>query len=321
MKEIQFVLNGGLGNQIFQYLASKYISDKFKYLNINYSLSDWITNSETGFGFNLNQLLKDPIKISSEYNNKIGRLFAKITKKSFERTLFISDLQKYQLQLAINFKLNLFKENNTNLIFKNNSLNILFDNLETYFINKFKLQVHGYLQNPSNYINEIDKYKKLFKNNYYSFPSHLKPNTYISIHLRRGDYLSNKQILDHYFSKFSPVEFILLSLKLIPNQFSNYPIYFISDDLNWRNKMIEILSNRISNKFILIDKTDALTEWSILRRATINICSNSTFSYTAALLNPENINQKLRCIIPQWINQNETAFEKGWLSPKGFIDI
>ena len=38
-------------------------------------------------------------------------------------------------------------------------------------------------------------------------------------------------------------------------------------------------------------------------------------------LNNENKAQKLRCILPQWINRNETAFEKGWLSPNGFIDI
>ena len=30
MKEVQFIFNGGLGNQIFQYLASEYISDKYR---------------------------------------------------------------------------------------------------------------------------------------------------------------------------------------------------------------------------------------------------------------------------------------------------
>jgi len=53
----------------------------------------------------------------------------------------------------------------------------------------------------------------------------------------------------------------------------------------------------------------------------LNICSNSTFSYTAALLNKENKNQKIRCIVPQWINSYQTAFEKGWLKPEGFIEI
>ena len=149
----------------------------------------------------------------------------------------------------------------------------------------------------------------------------LKPNNYISIHIRRGDYLSNKGILHHYFCKFSPVEFILLSLNLIPSELNNYPIYFISDDLNWRNEIVEILSKRINNKFIFINQMDDLTEWSILRCAAINICSNSTFGYTAALLNSENVDQKLRCILPQWININETAYEKGWLIPNGFIEI
>ena len=55
--------------------------------------------------------------------------------------------------------------------------------------------------------------------------------------------------------------------------------------------------------------------------SVINICSNSTFSFTAALLNNENKDGKLRCIVPQWINRDETAYEKGWLKPNGFIEI
>ena len=40
MKEVQFIFNGGLGNQIFQYLASRYISEKFINFKINYALSE-----------------------------------------------------------------------------------------------------------------------------------------------------------------------------------------------------------------------------------------------------------------------------------------
>ncbi len=223
--------------------------------------------------------------------------------------------------MGINFNLNLFKEDSKNIIYKYNSLDILAENLDSFFYSKSKLKVYGFWQNPTNYIIELGKYRKIFKNNFFTYLDQIQPNKYISIHIRRGDYLSNKKILNHYFSKFSPIEFILMSLKLIPSQFINYPIYFISDDLSWRNEIIEILSKRITNKFIVIDKIDDLTEWSILRHSIINICSNSTFGYTAALLNPENIDQKLRCIIPQWINKNETAFEKGWLTQKGFIAI
>ena len=127
--------------------------------------------------------------------------------------------------------------------------------------------------------------------------------------------------MNYYFSKFSPVQYILIALSLIPNEFNNFPIFFISDDISWRNNMIEILSGKVSNKFIILNKTDNFYEWSILRNSAINICSNSTFGYTAALLNNSNKSRKLRCIVPQWINQYEISFDKGWTSPEAFFDL
>ena len=58
-----------------------------------------------------------------------------------------------------------------------------------------------------------------------------------------------------------------------------------------------------------------------MRHSSINICSNSTFSYTAALLNHDNLDRKVRSIIPQWIDKDCSASEKGWLVPEGFIEI
>ena len=72
---------------------------------------------------------------------------------------------------------------------------------------------------------------------------------------------------------------------------------------------------------MFIKNTNIFQDWSMLRHSCINISSNSTFSYSAALLNIENKDSKLRCILPQWINNEETAFEKGWLNPEGFIEI
>ena len=54
MTNIEFVFNGGLGNQIFQYLASREISNRFKNINLYYSLSNYIINGSRNF--ELNQL-------------------------------------------------------------------------------------------------------------------------------------------------------------------------------------------------------------------------------------------------------------------------
>ena len=75
------------------------------------------------------------------------------------------------------------------------------------------------------------------------------------------------------------------------------------------------------NDIVVLEKKDTIKTWFILNNSLINIVSNSTFSYTAALLNTNNLNNKLRCILPKWVNYKESSFEKGWLSPPGFIEL
>ena len=84
---------------------------------------------------------------------------------------------------------------------------------------------------------------------------------------------------------------------------------------------MQILSNSLNKKITIINTNNHFEDWAILRHSLINVCSNSTFSFTAALLNNENKESKLRCIVPQWINREETAYEKGWLEPNGFVEI
>ena len=56
MKQIQFLFDGGLGNQFFQFFASKYIAQRFENSNLNYALSESISNGYRNF--ELNNLLK-----------------------------------------------------------------------------------------------------------------------------------------------------------------------------------------------------------------------------------------------------------------------
>ena len=60
MNKAQFIFEGGLGNQLFQIFASKYIENNFQSLNIRYGLSQHILGGYRDF--ELNRLLKKPIK-------------------------------------------------------------------------------------------------------------------------------------------------------------------------------------------------------------------------------------------------------------------
>ena len=312
--DLQVVFNGGLGNQIFQFLASKYILQEVRNIKINYALSEYILNG--GRNFELNNLLKSPLDITTEYNQYFEKIYNKIIDKSF----FFEETYRDKIKFKLNLKNKLYYEKNINNTILDSiqdcskDLNLLTNNFS-------KLKIKGYWQNPTCYLENLDKFSKYFLNTKQFLPSGIKTNQYITIHIRRGDYfLSNESTL-HFYSKFSPVQFIILSLNVLPKDYLDYPIYLISDDIKWRNKLIDILSNSFQNKLRFINTRSHFEDWSLIRHASINICSNSTFSYSAALLNNDNRENKLRCIVPQWINDGITAFQKGWLTPPGFIEI
>ncbi len=314
MPNIQFVFNGGLGNQIFQYLASRQISRKFKNVNLNYSLSRYIRNGSRTF--DLNHLLIKPISIINENNFFNDENISKLV----EHFPLFNKNQKSKIKFKLNILYNLYFEEKENISFNDPLLKLMKD-LNSLKHKKGNLKIHGFWQNPSSYLIDLKNNMDFLIDTKELIPKGIESNKYITIHARREDYISRKDIIDFYFSKFSPIEYILLSLQLIPSEYQNYPIFLLSDDKYWSKKITTIISNSLNKKISSINSNNHFEDWSILRHASINICSNSTFSYSAALLNNENKDSKIRCIVPQWINKDETAYEKGWLVPNGFIEI
>lgn len=312
MTNIQFIYDGGLGNQIFQYFASKYIEKNIKNINLSYALSNHITSEYRNF--ELDKLIKKTTEINKEFTQFGENIYQKLIKN----LPFLSSYKKIKLKSKIDLINCLYYEKEYD---DENPLSTLAKDLYTLKSRVNKLKVKGYWQNPSCYINNLDFYRNLLIDTKQLTKSKMMPEKYISIHIRRGDYISSKLNFKTYFSKFSPIKFILLALNLLPQESDNMPIYLISDDKEWAKNLLPLLSAKSRYRFFTIDSKNHFEDWAILRHSSINICSNSTFSYTAALLNYENLDQKLRCILPQWFNEYQSAFEKGWLSPKGFIEI
>ena len=313
MKNVQFFFDGGLGNQFFQYFASKYISKKMTRLNVSYGLSDHIIKNYRNF--ELNKLIKEKIKTDKEF----PQFREKIYRKFIKHIPLLNNSQKSNLKSKIDLMNCLYYEKEYNYF--ENSLSILAKDLNLLKNRFYKLKVKGYWQNPNCYINNLDYYRNLLIDTKQLINSKLLEEKYITIHIRRGDYISNKSLFNTYYSKFSPIKFILLALNLLPKESEKMPIYLISDDKKWTDNLLTLLSSRSRYRFLTLDSKNHFEDWAILRHSSINICSNSTFSYTAALLNYENLDQKLRCIVPQWVDNNKSAFEKGWLTPNGFIEI
>ena len=315
MSKLQFLLSGGLGNQIFQYLASKYIIKQIPEVIVNYSLSDYLLKGYRSF--EINKIIVEKIEINKEYKSNSSKLLRKIIKNLH----LLNNMNTSKLLMKFKF-LETIDENEFNNKYEfENTLLALYQKLKNIKYLNSKIKITGYWQNPSCYLDNIKNLNLLFKDTKKILPSNFQSIKYITIHIRRGDYLDNKENYFTYFSRFSEIQFILSALKLIPKEFESIPIYCVSDDYEWALKYIPLISNNIKNNLFILDNNDPIKTWSILNNSLINIISNSTFSYTAALLNTNNLNNKLRCIMPKWVNCMESSFEKGWLSPSGFIEL
>ena len=124
-----------------------------------------------------------------------------------------------------------------------------------------------------------------------------KPSSYITVHARRGDYLNVLSNAKEYASNYSFISFLTSAINILPSEFDDLPIIIVSNDKEWfENIKISGLSNK--KRDFLLKSGNEVDDWILMSNARLNIISNSTFSYTASLLNRSNNYSKLRAIMP-----------------------
>ena len=319
MDNITFELNGGLGNQIFQYLAAIYTQEIYKSKKINYCLSSYI---KKGFReLEINNLLKEPINFKDHLASE--HIHQKYINKLINQINYINNKKKFNLKVFLNI-LNEINEPEIKYFSKKNTSLDIFINLINEIEIKSKIKsiiAKGFWQNPTSYSNKIELMMKNFIDTKIFLPKNIEPNKFITIHIRRGDFIENNRIYDYYFSRFSPLQYINIALSIIPNELSKLPIFVITDDINWAKEYKDLIKKYSTQTLQILNNNDPKVDWSIMNQARLNIAANSTFSYTAAMLNFGNKEAKLRCIVPQWISREISAEMNGWLSFQGFVGI
>lgn len=239
-------LNGGLGNQMFQYSLGKVLSIKNK------------TTFTLDIGILLNQKKRkyelDNYKISGLVRGQKSfyrRLFSKF---SFKKSVVIVREKKFQFnEFVLRLKGNLF--------------------LSGYW------QSHRYFQ----------KYKKQILKDFTlkkpppipkDMESFFKEKVTVSIHVRRGDYVTDKKAakilgtLDrNYYKK---------AINFIEKKFKKVFYIVFSDDLEWAEKNIPKMT---SNKIIFSQKNSATSDLYFMSLCNHNIIANSSFSWWGAYLN------------------------------------
>ncbi|SHG24213.1 alpha-1,2-fucosyltransferase [Dysgonomonas macrotermitis] len=256
---ITVILSGGLGNQMFQYAASRALSLKKQ---TGLSIDTFLLRKKTkttirSFGL-------DVFDIKTEEK---GSLKTKIITKGF------SFYNKYNLNRFIFKVFNVFRDQKT-IIYDNRFEKISKNStLFGYFQNeKYFKAFSDVLRNDFEFIVPIDeKNSKIIEE--------MASKESISVHIRRGDYLNpnvNLALLDiSYYQK---------AIAYIAEKRENPHFYIFSDDMNWVKGNLEL--QNINHTFIDWNEgEDSFRDMQLMSLCSHNIIANSSFSWWGAWLN------------------------------------
>lgn len=256
-------LQGGLGNQMFQYAFASILAIKNKTPILIEDSIYQIQDKRKGYTPRNFELAI----FENEYN------FAKESDvRLFNNLSFIDKLKR-------KFKFNYpkkFLEEQFEFCPKVNSL-------------KAPVYLTGYFQSFK-YFSEFEDYirslfvfqeKKLSQENL-NLISVLKKENTVAIHVRRGDYITDK--ITNQFHGACSLEYYAKAIALVTSKIINPTLVFFSDDSEWVEKKFESLD--FNKMFISHNKgVDSWIDMFLMSICAHNIIANSSFSWWGAWLN------------------------------------
>lgn len=261
-------LSGGLGNQMFQYSCAKSLS-----LDLNLPLKIFYKslNGQTIHnGYELERVFGLDLEFASD--SDIEAVLGFFMSKSIFRRLF----SKKPLN-KIPFK-NFFPENEFNYspsIFSSVDSNAFIQGYwqtEKYFLknkDKILLDFNFSVIDDEDNINSI-------------LISEIRSNPSVSIHIRRGDYLTNSKASATH--GHCSIEYYLNAIDTLKKEIGYFHMFFFSDDPDWVD---ETFSLKFSNITIVRHNQgeNSFNDMRLMSLCNHQIIANSTFSWWGAWLN------------------------------------
>lgn len=287
-------LKGGLGNQMFQYAFGYSISKDLK----------------TRFLIDISSFENDSIR---KYELSIFDLKNQISsKQDFEDVLF----SKSKLFDLINLKIlrRLLPYYKLKIV---NELKFSYDeNLKKISSNTI---LEGYFQSEKYFSKYRKELLKLFEitispNLYYKNLLDLVQNNHsVSIHIRRGDYVSNSQT--NVFHGLVSMEYYKNAISIINEEIKSPLFIIISDDIDWCKHEFNFIDAVYVNNNMGMDYEDL----RLMQNCKHNIIANSSFSWWGAWLN-KNPN-KIVIAPKKWFNSIEYQKQTIDLIPETWMKI
>lgn len=156
--------------------------------------------------------------------------------------------------------------------------------------------IDGFFQSEKYFLNSREKILNLF--------SHKEESDYVSIHVRRGDYLKKQN-----FHNCLPQQYYAKAISHFPEQ----KFLIFSDDVDWCKKIF------IGNQFAFFEGKNDIDDLLMMSSCKSNIISNSSFSWWAAWLN---LNKEKKIIAPQqWVGKSLSHLDTRDIQCESWIKI
>lgn len=292
---------GGLGNQLFQFIIGYILAKKNK-INLRINIASFNTDHRQFMLDRFPEICKLNIP-KIKYFNHFAKIYFYLYSK-FLKILKILKVYKFVNYLFFLEK-NEFEKSpfifNKDLLKKNFIKNITiigFFQSEKYFIYYKKIVLKLF---------KFPEIKNKFFQNYLDL---IKNKNSVAIHIRRGDYLKPKPksfhgiLGENYYKK---------CISYVKRRVKN-PIFFIfSDDIKLVNKTFFFFNDE---KFVFIDTKSSINDLNLMSNCKHFIIANSTFSWWGAWLSKNK--NKIVCAPKKWVRAKISTPD---IIPKSWIKI
>ncbi len=284
MRKRIIALNGGLGNQMFQYAFARMLEDR-KHCLIEFDTGFYSTVNDRKLAIQNYNIHKYDF-CNHEYYNKIRLLFQKIPFVAWLAGTY-KEYSEYQLDPRV-------------FLFNYRFYYGYWQNKQ-YFEN-----ISNDIRNELSYIGNVSEKENALLNM-------LEAHNAIAIHVRRGDYTQegyNKIYIS--LSKEYYKRAVSIACKELGE--NNIPLYVFSDDIDWCKANLADIGN-----VTFVDNTissSADIDMLMMKKARCLITANSTFGWWSAWLSDRD--DKIVLVPDKWLQDEEknTKLMKAFICDK-----
>lgn len=285
---------GGLGNQMFQYAATRSLAAS---KDVPYSLDvSLFSRYRLHQGFEINSIFDCTPRIATK--EEIASVLKWQSSEIMRRLLSRPDFSGFRLSSWVHEPhFNFWSE--------------FFDAPSDCYLDGY-WQSEKYFENVQDIIRKDFHFRLPMSQQNILVANEIKKSKSISLHVRRGDYVENK-IANQTHGVCSP-DYYRMAIEVMARKNKNPKFFIFSDDIDWVKKNIAIEHD---HDFVDHNKgTESYNDMRLMSMCQHHIVANSTFSWWGAWLNP---NREKFVIAPnKWFAKSNNA---GDLIPDSWMTI